>query len=82
MKDDLFQDDDHGRMELPLFVKVWFAIDAVVALAPPVYWWADGRTAPIVGIPTALFYFLTVGLCIASSIVGAELMTRSERAAS
>ncbi len=82
MTDDPDHDDDRGRMEFPIFVKVWFAVDAVVALAPPLYWWADGWTTPVVGIPAALFYFLAVGLCIASSIVAAEFMTRSEDAAS
>ena len=36
-------------------VKLWFAFDAVVALAPPLYWAADGRTATVAGLPTALF---------------------------
>lgn len=64
----------HGGLS-PL-VKVWFAVDAVVALAPPLYWAADGRTTPIAGIPAALFYFLAVSACITASIVVAYLEDR------
>lgn len=50
-------------------VKCWFAFDAIVALAPPLYWAADGRTALIAGIPVALFYFLAVSFCITASLL-------------
>lgn len=59
-------------------VKLWFALDAVVALAPPLYWAADGRTAPIAGIPTALFYFLVVSLCITASLIAAYLLDTAD----
>ena len=62
-------------------VKLWFALDAVVALAPPLYWAADGRTAPIVGVPTALFYFLAVSLCITASLIAAYLLDTSDKGA-
>lgn len=55
-------------------IKLWFALDAVVALAPPLYWAADGRTAPILGIPTALFYFLAVSVFITASLIAAYLL--------
>lgn len=57
-------------------MKLWFALDAIVALAPPLYWAANGRTAPIVGIPTALAYFLAVDLCITASILAAWMIDR------
>ncbi|MCJ2023894.1 hypothetical protein [Methylobacterium sp. J-067] len=50
-------------------VKLWFALDAIVALAPPLYWAADGRTTQIAAIPAALFYFLAVSLCITTSLI-------------
>ncbi|GJD32503.1 hypothetical protein PMNALOAF_3779 [Methylobacterium adhaesivum] len=59
-------------------VKLWFALDAVVALAPPLYWAADGRTAPIAEIPTALFYFLAVSFCITASLIAAYLLDTSD----
>jgi hypothetical protein len=62
-------------------VKLWFALDAVVALAPPLYWAADGRTTPIAGIPTALFYFLSVSMCITASLIAAYLLDTSDEGA-
>ncbi|MCJ2033412.1 hypothetical protein [Methylobacterium sp. J-068] len=56
------------------FVKLWFLLDAVVALAPPLYWVADGRMNPIAGIPAALFYFVAVSLCITASLIVAFLL--------
>lgn len=57
-------------------VKLWFALDAAVALAPPLYWIADGRMAPILGVPAALFYFLAIDVCIAASIVTSYFVER------
>lgn len=64
-------------------VKLWFGLDAVVALAPPLYWAADGAVWPILGLPAALAYFLAVGACISASVVFALIVDRSvgERAA-
>lgn len=59
-------------------VKLWFALDAIVALAPPLYWAADGRTTPIAGIPTALFYFLAVSLCITASLIAAYVLDATD----
>ncbi|MGX9981615.1 hypothetical protein [Methylobacterium fujisawaense] len=59
-------------------VKLWFALDAVVALAPPLYWAADGRTTPVAGVPIALCYFLTVSLCITASLIAAYLLDTSD----
>lgn len=67
-----------GRIGLSNLVKSWFALDAVVALAPPLYWAADGKTMPIAGIPAALFYFLAVSTCITVSIVVAYLEDRGD----
>jgi hypothetical protein len=58
-------------------IKAWFILDAVVALAPPLYWAADGSTKPILGLPAALFYFLAVGTCIAASVVVAYFDDRA-----
>ncbi len=53
------------------WVMVWFIIDAIVALAPPLYWAFDGKSTPIYGVPAAVLYFVTVSICIAASIVAA-----------
>jgi hypothetical protein len=58
---------------LPRWIAAWFAADAVVALAPPLYWAFDGSTATVLGIPGAILYFIAVSTCIAASIVAAYL---------
>ena len=65
----------------PHVIKLWFAFDAVVALAPPLYWIANDRMALILGVPAALFYFLAVDLCIAASIVTAHFIDRNKEPA-
>ena len=51
-------------------VKIWFVIDALIALAPPLYWLADKHKAlSILGLPVTLCYFLLVGLSITASIL-------------
>lgn len=62
-------------------VKLWFALDAIVALAPPLYWAADGRTMSIAGVPAALFYFLAVSVCITASLIAAYLLDASDEGA-
>lgn len=55
----------------------WFALDAFLCLFPPLYWWADGRTEPILGVPVALLYFLAVSACTVASIVFAYFAGRA-----
>lgn len=56
----------------------WFALDAVLALAPPLYWAASGWTDSVLGVPGALFYFLAVNALITASLVFAYLVEREE----
>jgi hypothetical protein len=55
------------------WISVWFALDAVVALAPPLYWAVDGKTTLILGLPAPVFYFVAVAIFITASIVAAYL---------
>ncbi len=55
----------------PAWLMVWFAVDVIVSLAPPLYWAMDGNTTPILGLPAAVFYFLAVSTCTAASILAA-----------
>lgn len=55
----------------PRWVTAWFILDAVVALAPPLYWAFDGDREPILSVPGAVLYFLAVATCITFSIVAA-----------
>ncbi|WP_030019721.1 hypothetical protein, partial [Streptomyces monomycini] len=48
----------------------WFALDAVLALAPPVYWAAgDPRFQSGPGIPLSVCYFLVLGAHISAGVV-------------
>jgi hypothetical protein len=55
-------------------IKLWFLVDVIVALAPPLYWAMDGDMTPVVGVPAALFYFLAVNAFITLSLVVAYLV--------
>lgn len=67
------------RSDLPAFIKIWFAIDLVVALFPPVHWAMSGGD-PILGVPRSLFYLYGTGVVIAASIVAAYFWDRGHRA--
>ncbi|WP_091471824.1 hypothetical protein [Methylophilus rhizosphaerae] len=56
-----------------LIVKLWFLLNTVITLAPPIYWYANKLQHPIFGLPPTIFYFLIVGLSITTSIVYAYL---------
>lgn len=53
------------------WITAWFLLDAVVALAPPLYWAFDGKQTQILGLPAPIFYFVAVATFIAASIVAA-----------
>jgi len=55
----------------PRWITAWFALDAIVALAPPLYWAFDGDSTPVLGVPAAVLYFVAVASCIAASIIAA-----------
>jgi hypothetical protein len=55
----------------PAWLLAWFGLDAVVSLAPPIYWAMDGNTAPILGLPAVVVYFLAVSSCTAASVLAA-----------
>jgi len=60
------------RVPLPVFVKLWFGFDLLLALLPPLHWAASG-TEPVLGVPKPLFYLYGTSLCIAVSVVVAYL---------
>jgi putative effector of murein hydrolase len=55
------------------WIITWFALDAVVALAPPLYWAVDGIRTSVLGLPIAVLYFVAVAVFITASIVTAYL---------
>lgn len=54
----------------PMFVKIWFALDVLLAWFPPFHWAASGA-APVFGVPRSLWYLFGVELFIAASAVAA-----------
>lgn len=65
--------------QLPVFIKVWFAVDLFLALFPPVHWAMSGSD-PILGIPRSLFYVFGTSLIIAASVAAAYFADRTFRA--
>lgn len=60
--------------EYPGWIKCWFALDAFLALFPPIYWAASGPSPSVLGLPLSVFYFVLTGVLIAGSIVAAYLV--------
>lgn len=53
---------------LPVFIKIWFALDLFLALFPPIHWAASGGE-PIFGVPRSLLYLYSLCVFIALSVV-------------
>lgn len=49
-------------------IKLWFIVDAILALTPPIYWWVNKQSV-FLGLPANLGYFLFVSVCITASVV-------------
>lgn len=60
-----------ARIKKPRWISAWFALDAILALAPPLYWAMDGARTSFLGLPVVVLYFVGVSACIAASIVAA-----------
>jgi len=53
------------------FVTIWFVLDAILALFPPVYWVAGGPTPLIAGVPCSIVYFVLLAAFIVGSLLAA-----------
>ncbi len=53
------------------FVAIWFVLDAILALFPPVYWVAGGPTPLIAGVPCSIAYFVLLAGFIVASLIAA-----------
>ena len=64
------KDKESNQQKIPHYILWWFFLDAVVALAPPIYWLADNYHATVIlGLPVTLFYFISVSVFIVLSLV-------------
>lgn len=53
------------------FISIWFILDAILGLFPPVYWIAGGPEPLIFGLSCSIVYFVALAMFIAASIVAA-----------
>ena len=53
------------------FISIWFVLDAILGLFPPVYWIAGGPRPLLFGLPCSIVYFMALAFFIAASIVAA-----------
>lgn len=49
--------------------RVWFLVNAVIALLPQLHWAVGGHEQRIFGQPATLAYFLLVSISIAASLI-------------
>ncbi len=61
--------EGHG---IPLWIRGWFILDAVLALLPPLHWALTGD-ARVLGMPAALVYFVVAAMFICASLIAAYL---------
>ena len=48
---------------------IWFKLNAVLALLPPVHWAVTAYSRPILGLGATLIYFLVLCTSIALSVI-------------
>lgn len=66
--------NEHAINRRPLLIELWFLLDAVLVLAPPLHWWMARRVEPVTELPATLLYFLAVSAFVALSVVVAYLL--------
>jgi membrane associated rhomboid family serine protease len=54
-----------------VYIWIWFALDAFLALFPPVYWVAAQPKPKIFGFPCSIVYFGALGIFITASLLAA-----------
>lgn len=52
-----------------LLIRLWFAVNAILALAPPLHWLFSGQPGEFLGLPSSLLYFLILALSITLNIL-------------
>ncbi|OWJ58647.1 hypothetical protein [Inquilinus limosus] len=64
---------------LPIIIYLWFALDLLLALFPPLHW-AAGGNATVLGAPAILVYLFGTSVFIAASVVAAYFSDPAIRA--
>lgn len=57
------------RNALSRWVTIWFALDWLVALLPPIHWGLALPLPDLLGVPATLVYFISVAVFIGASVV-------------
>lgn len=57
----------------PAYLRIWFGLDLVLALLPPLHWWVNGPPLVDGTAPRVLVYLFGTSTIIAASIVVAVL---------
>lgn len=66
-----------SRLDIPrrsLLINLWFLLDAILVLAPPLHWFVAGHLGSSVGPAATLLYFVSVSTFVALSVVVAYLI--------
>lgn len=75
------ESEERNNNKIPTHIVMWFLLDAIVALAPPLYWMVDeNRMTPVLGMPASLAYFIFVAVFIALSLVAAYIVEEKQGA--
>jgi hypothetical protein len=54
-----------------LYVWIWFALEAFIALFPPIYWLVGQPKPTILGLPSSIVYCVALCIVIAASLLAA-----------
>lgn len=57
-----------GRHPLSKWVTIWFVLDWLVALLPPIHWGVALARPDVLGLPATLAYFLGISAFIGASV--------------
>jgi len=57
---------------IPRWIYVWFVLDALLVLMPPLHWFVTG-THDVLGVPAAVVYFTAAALFVCTSLIAAYL---------
>lgn len=60
---------DEAIPRRPFLISVWFLMDAVLCLFPPIYWIAGGPRPVILGFPCSVVYYIGMGVFITASLL-------------
>ena len=64
---------------LPVFIRLWFLADAIVALSPQLHSAASGGAPAVFGLPRVIAYLLGASAFVSASVVAAYVCDPARR---